>query len=302
MAGRATLPGDVPCEVGIHFGSGVGSSQSLVRLRDRLNQLNLALGGFARIHLVNLLFYERISSNSFVGSKFRLMPHPVAPNPRLSKSDSRRKLGIPVDGRYIGLAGLLDSRKAIGEFLAAFRAASQTASERLLLAGRINESHVRTIRESNQDLVDDGRLILIKGFVSPETYQTVMTALDVVCTPYPGFGGLSSTLLEGVAAGRPILANGYGWSQAIIHRFGLGSTCDVLDHSAFTRAIRAALDKCDQYEETEAIRRLLTFHLPENYAESWVEGIKAIRGLDGQTAHPWSWVVEAVPSNQRGLT
>jgi glycosyltransferase involved in cell wall biosynthesis len=230
------------------------------------------------------------------------MPHPVAPNPRLSKSESRRKLGIPVDGRYIGLAGLLDGRKAISEFLAAFRAASQNANERLLLAGRIDESHLRTIRESHQDLVDTGRVILIKGFVSTETYQTVMTALDVVCTPYPGFGGLSSTLLEGVAAGRPILANAYGWSQAITRRFGLGSTCDVLDHSAFTRTIRAALDKCDQHEETEAIRRLLTFHLPGNYAESWVAGIRAIRGLGAQTAQPWSWVVEAVPFKQRALT
>jgi hypothetical protein len=59
MAGRSTLPKDVPCEVGIHFGSGVGNAQSLVQLRDRLNQLNLTLGGFARVHLVNLLFYER---------------------------------------------------------------------------------------------------------------------------------------------------------------------------------------------------------------------------------------------------
>jgi glycosyltransferase involved in cell wall biosynthesis len=129
-----------------------------------------------------------------------------------------------------------------------------------------------------------------------------MTALDVVCTPYPGFGGLSSTLLEGVAAGRPILAHGYGWTRAIVRRFNLGSTCDVLDHAAFTRAMRAALDHCDEYEETEAIRRLLTFHLPENFAESWVAGIRASRGLAAQPLHPWSWVEEAVPANQRGLT
>ena len=48
----------------------------------------------------------------------------------------------------------IDSRKAIGQFLAAFRAASHSASERLLLAGWISDPHLRTIRESYQDLVD----------------------------------------------------------------------------------------------------------------------------------------------------
>ena len=301
MAGLGALPGRVPCEVGIHFGSGLGNGRSLAGLRDSLNQLNLTLGGFARVHLVNFLFYEGISRGAF-RSRFSLMPHPVAPNPRLSRAASRRKLGIPVDGRYIGLAASLDSRKAIAEFLAAFRAASHTANERLLLAGWISDSHLRTIRESYQDLIDEGRLVLMQGFVSPETYQTVLTALDVVCTPYPGFGGLSSTLLEGVAAGRPILANAYGWSQAIIRRFGVGSTCDVLNHPAFTTAIRSALDRCDQHEETEPIKRLLTFHLPENYAQSWLAGIRAMRGLDAYTARSWSWVLEAVAPNSRTLT
>jgi len=293
MIGRGAMPRRIPCEVGIHFGSGLTDDRS-VRVRDWMNQLNLALGGFARVHLANVLFYEQARSHGF-GRTFTLMPDAVLPNPRLDKAESRRRLGIPADGRYIGLAASLDSRKAIGPMLAAFRAASSSRSERVLLAGRISDAHLKTIQESFQDLVDEERLILIKGFISPETFQTVLTALDVVCTPYPGFGGLSGTVLEAVSAGRPILAHAYGWSKAMVRRFALGWTCDVLDHAAFTGTIRTALDRCDDYTETEAIRRLLRFHLPENFARTWVEGIRSRNRLTNPDAHPWSWVVEAIP-------
>ena len=65
--------------------------------------------------------------------------------------------------------------------------------------------HARMIETACADLVAQGRVIVLRGFQSPETFRTVFSALDVVCTPYPGFSGVSATLLDGVAAGRPIL-------------------------------------------------------------------------------------------------
>jgi glycosyltransferase involved in cell wall biosynthesis len=128
----------------------------------------------------------------------------------------------------------------------------------------------------------------------------VLTALDVVCTPYPAFGGLSSTLLEGVAAGRPILANAYGWSQAIIKRFQLGWTCDVYDHDRFVEAIRTGLDRSTSYRESEATMRLLAFHAPPNFGNVWVQ---RIREHDSSQAasdiRSWSWVLEAIPEERR---
>jgi glycosyltransferase involved in cell wall biosynthesis len=157
------------------------------------------------------------------------------------------------------------------------------------------------IERDHSDLLNEGRLILLNRFVDQATYQDVITALDVVCTPYPRFNGLSSTLLEGVAAGRPILANAQGWSDAVVKRFGLGWTCDVLNHDAFTRAIRTAFDRCDEYTVTPAIERLLAFHAPENFGKIWVAGIRAARGLPSEQPLFWNWVEEALPDSSRRL-
>jgi glycosyltransferase involved in cell wall biosynthesis len=294
LAGLGSIPGRRPCEVGIHLGSGTAVTGTTRRLREWVNQLNLSLTGLTRAHVVNLLFYEQLRSRRLLEGRLVLMPHPVPANPRMDKTLSRRTLGIPENGRYIGLAASLDSRKAIAEFLAAFRAATSRPDERLLLAGWMNGTHRRTIEESYADLIAQGRLIVLDGFQSPETFQTVFSALDVVCTPYPGFSGVSATLLDGVSAGRPILANNFGWSEAIVKRFDLGGTCDVLNHDAFTRAVRAALDRCDEYQESEPVRRLLSFHAPGNFAATWVQGIRAQLGLSQSDVRTWNWVVDSL--------
>lgn len=286
---RGSLPNPVPCEVGIHFGSGRDAGAK-TRFRDLLNGVNLGLSGCKRIHLVNHLFWERVRHIPALGGYFSPVPHPVLPPARVSVVESRNILGVPPDGRYIGLAASLDSRKALNQFIRAFRAATSSPNDRLLLAGWMNDTHLQTIEREHSDLLASGRLILKTGFLDQETYHAAITALDVVCTPYPGFGGLSSTLLEAVGAGRPVLANSYGWCKAIVERFNVGWTCDVLNHEAFTSMIRTALNRCGEYEETEAIRRLLVFHSPDNYVSTWLDGIRQARGLDDAPPRTWEWV------------
>jgi glycosyltransferase involved in cell wall biosynthesis len=295
VVGLGAVPGGRPCEVGIHFGSGRAAVGRSARVRDVLNRLNLSTASVRRVHLVNLLFYEDVRAHHPRDGRFVLMPHPVPHNPRLSRIESRRALGVPEEGRYIGLAASIDSRKAVYEFLTSFRKASRP-NERLLLAGWIAPSHLQKLEESFSDLRAAGKVILIKGFLEPAVFQTVLTALDVVCTPYPQFAGLSSTLLEGVAAGRPILANDFGWSKVIIERFGVGWTCDVTNPDSFATTLRTALDHCDEYQESEATRRLLAFHAPENFAQSWVRGIRETLGHPPVPLRSWDWVTETLES------
>jgi glycosyltransferase involved in cell wall biosynthesis len=289
---RGAVPGRVPCEVGIHFGLGSAAMSAASALKDRLNLLNLAVSGASRIHLVNLLFYQQARNLGALGRRFVLLPHPVSPFDRMNPSEARRRLGVPEDGRYLGLAGSLDSRKAISELIAAFRRATPSARDRLLLAGWMNQAHQRTIEDQHQDLVASGRLIVINRFLDQQTFQAAISALDVVCTPYPRFAGLSSTLLEGVAAGRPILANDYGWSREIVRKFSLGWTCDVLDVPRFAEAIATALARSPEYMETEAVKRLLAFHTPENFGATWCQAIAERQSLPGPSPHSWSWVEE----------
>jgi glycosyltransferase involved in cell wall biosynthesis len=197
---------------------------------------------------------------------------------------------------------MIDRRKAIDELLAAFRS-SAAPDERLLLAGRIHRIHVETITNKYSDLVNKDKLILVNRFLDEAAFRTALTAMDVVCTPCPNFAGLSEMVLQAVAAGRPVLANDYGWSRAMIKRFGLGWTCDVNAPEPFAAALRVALDECADYEESEAVSRLLAFHAPANYAESWLGGIREMMGQPPTSSlKPWSWVLEAVDYGRRVLT
>jgi glycosyltransferase involved in cell wall biosynthesis len=303
VAGQGAVPKRIPCEVGVHFGAGRAAASTLGRLRDRVNLLNLALSGATRIHLVNLLFYEAAKSlTPAARGRFVLMPHPVTVPARLTKADARRALRIPEDGRYIGLAASLDRRKAIPEFVAAFREATRRQpNDRLLLAGWMHPDRERALRQEHADLVQQGRLVLMTGFLEPTVFQKAISALDVVCTPYPGFAGLSATLLEGVAAGRPIITNHFGWCRAIVRRFQLGWTCDVMNHAEFSTTIEEALARSEEYVEPESTRRLLEFHKPSNFGATWVERMAGETGAVAAPPLTWSWVEESLPPDRRHL-
>src|SRR5262249_2194138 len=103
FSGLGTVPGRIPCELGIHFGAASVGPSFRDRARAAPNRRNLGATGATRLHFVNPLFYERLRS---AGRRrgITLMPHPVPPNPRLNKADSRRRLKLPEGGRYIGLA------------------------------------------------------------------------------------------------------------------------------------------------------------------------------------------------------
>lgn len=295
-AGRGGVPGRIPAEVGIHYGYGLAEVGAKNRLKDLIYAQAQRLSPWEKIHYVSLTNYEWIRSlGGSLARRATLLPDPIRASPRYGKAESRRRLDLPAEGRYIGLAALLDRRKAIPEFLAAFRRAAEPG-DRLLLAGRMDPVFARLIETDYQDLIREERLILRGGYFDQTTLDLVLGALDVVCSPYPGFGQLSATMLQGVAAGRPVLVSDFGWMRVMVRRFGFGTTCEVRDPTAFAAAIRSALDQAGDYRETEATRRLLEFHAPANFTESWLEGIRQTLGLPpSATARSWDTVVAALP-------
>ena len=124
--------------------------------------------------------------------------------------------------------------------------------------------------------------------------------MDIVCTPYPGFTDLSSVLLDGLAAGKPILAGNLGWCRMIIERFQAGWLCEISDPASFARAVRTAFDECDGYRPNEAVSRLLAFHTPDNFSASFLAGVREMAGLPpSANVRSWEWVQEALDRGAR---
>lgn len=301
--GRGGLPGSVPGEVGILYALGAGRVTAKDRAKDLFYETSWRLSSWKKFHFNNMLVYESVlAGGGSLARRAALFPHPIPRNPRAGKAESRRLLGLPEDGRYIGLVAVIDRRKAIDRLLEAFKAGTSRPDDRLLLAGPLCTEFATLIERDYADMVKSGRILLIDRFIDIHEADVVHSALDIVCTPYPRFGHVSSALLHGVAAGRPVLANDFGWPRSLVRRFQLGWLCDVLDPEAFTRTIREAFDRCEDYRETEGTRRLLDFHTPENYAESWLVRLREVMGRPASDQHrSWSWVLEGLDPEHRTL-
>jgi len=262
----------------------------------------LRTGVFARLNFVNFLQYEdALCFPPPLAHLARAAGDPVPQPARLSIDAARRELGFEVDGRYVGMVGELDFRKAVPAALAAFRSANLRRSDRFLLAGRLHDAYRRIVREDYRDLVDSGRLIVIDRYLSERELVACFAAIDVHCSAYKQFSGLSSLLLKGVAAGRPVLASDLGWSRAVVNRFRLGRTTSMRVED-FARAMSEALDASAGYREDAAVARLLEFHSVSNFVEGMTESACRLAGKAPSTAvRSWPWVLEALPPDRRDL-
>lgn len=300
IVGRGGLPAAPPAEVGIHYGYGAREASRKDRAKDLFYLVTQHLSTWRKIHFANLLFYERAKAwGGSLARRAELMPAPVPANPRLDKAESRRQLGIPEDGRYIGIAAILDKRKAIDTLLAAFRKAARP-QDRLLLAGRLDSNFARLIDHEYADLVQSDRLIVFNRFVDPPTFQMILSALDVVTTPFPWHWNRSLTMLHAIAAGRPVLSSNVGWMRTMVDRFGFGWTCNVLDTEVLAATIRQALDECGDYRESEPVRKLLRFYSVDNLVIHWLAGIRETMGLaPAEDACSWPTVMKALEDHDR---
>jgi glycosyltransferase involved in cell wall biosynthesis len=254
-------------------------------------------GGWARVHHLNPDDWTSLQS---LGGNFaercHLMADPIEAPCTLSRTEARRKLGIPEDGRYIGCTGLVDRRKGMDRLLRAFQQCEGQlrADDRLLLAGPIQqEIHELLQREYAADF-RRRRVVLIDRHFTVEEIAQAVAALDVVCTPYPKHRHSASIVIRAASHERFVLGNANWWMGRTIREFGLGSTCNVLDESAFAAAIPVSLAASESFHLGEKGRRFAKFHSAENFAAQWRVRLRERLGLPPDpNILAWDWVLAA---------
>ena len=293
-----------PIEAVIHYRCFTAEDNPRERLLSAVQRQLLRTGVFAHLNFVNFLQYEdAVERRLALADMARAAGDPVPQPPRLARSAARQALGLEPHGRYLGMVGALDHRKAVPQALAAFSAARLGRTDRFVLAGKLSAEHARLVRDDYGNLVRNGTLVVLDRFLTDDELAHACAALDVHCSVYTSFSGLSSVTLKSIAAGVPVVVSDQpGWSRATVRRFGIGLTTDLRDIEGFARSLREALDASAGYAETEAVARLLRFHSIANFTEGLVERAGArIGNAPAAPVLPWSWVLEALPPERRSL-
>jgi glycosyltransferase involved in cell wall biosynthesis len=256
-------------------------------------EVSAAAATWDRIHFVNPTMFEAVTRRfPELSCRCDIFPHPVLGFTGTDKLAARDRLGLPSEGRIVGIAAKLDERKAIDALLVAFRNGS-SPGDYLLLAGELSERWHRLIVNEYQDLLSAKRLIVLDRYLENFEFAQIYAALDLVAVPYPDYGLASGTLLEAVIAGRPVISSDFGWLGMMCQRFGLGWTCPMRDQDRFAATMKTALDGAGRYATPPAAQRLIEFHDPANFGRCWVAGVRARIGLPPDPAHrTWSWVLE----------
>lgn len=260
----------IESEVVLLFGKYAYPQHGLVAsLKEKLALLALARGPWNRIHHIMPRAVEAMTSFSpAFAQRARLLPDPVDPPIVMSRVEARRKLGVPEEGRYMGLIGVVEKRKGVNEFLEAFeRALTQLRpTDRALLAGRSTED-VRTLVASRfKGLVDSGRLVFLDRHLDRQDLWAACNASDVVTTPYPSHVYSASTVIRAAAVNRLVLANKIGWMEETVEQYSLGMTCNIADAHLFAAKIVEAMESSDHFAINEGAQRFVQFHTQSQFA------------------------------------
>jgi len=279
---RLALKAGVQIEVGMHRGSFAYPSRTLKERVIRGATLrSLTRAPLQRVQFVDVLAYEWLRDRGHpLAARASVLADPVDPVEDVSKSEARRVLGMPEDGRVIGTSGHLDERKGVDRLLRAFRSADLGDSDRLLLAGRPSPGIRELIAGEFADMVSSGRIVAMTRYLTDEELSATLAACDVVCTCHPAHVGLSNICLRAAAAGRPVLSGDYGWFDRVVGGFGLGWTCRVTDERAFSAAIARALDSAGSFEVGDRAQALLAFHSQANARRTFTASLRDRLGLE----------------------
>jgi D-inositol-3-phosphate glycosyltransferase len=186
----------------------------------------------------------------------------------LTATDARRRLGIGAEEKPILFFGHIAPYKGLEYLVSAFRQALRKRGEyRLIIAGKPKncESYWSQIRQSLEEEVQSGRILLRTDFIPDEETEVYFKAADVFVLPYKHIYQ-SGVLFLGQSFGLPALAADVGSLKEEIVEGETGFIFKPEDSVALANAIERYFQS-DLYRDLERRRRAIRVHATETH--SW---------------------------------
>jgi hypothetical protein len=275
----------------IHYGYPEDADLSFKeKIKQKIYRLSWKYSKWDKLLLVNPVVFECIrNQDSHILNKMHLLPDPVQFGENVDVLEARNRLGIPVDGNYIGFVGMMDHRKAIPELLFGYVNSGAYKTTRLLLAGRLNEDFTKLIESEYQNYVDNQRIILINRHLTSDEIQWGYMAIDVHALLQYRRMNLSANLLKAAVNKKMIIVDNCGYTGMMVRRFNLGFTCNVNNHDSVSETLLKALEFLPNFIASDSINRLAEFHSPDNYAYTIINEAMKAKLLPTRS---WDWVCE----------
>lgn len=289
---RTIKKNNAEVEILLHQGRYLYPKASLAsRLRSWASLKLIAAGPWDRVYHLDDAAYETIrQADRRLAKTAGLLPDPIGKLPMMSQAAARRELGIPEQGRYVAVIGLVERRKGIDKLLAGLRKPELGSTDRLLLAGPIHPDVHTLISEQYADLLSAGRVVMVDRRLTEPEMGIAATAADVVATVYPYHPYTSGVLVVAAAVGRPLLGANTGWIGRSIKRFDLGWTCSPTDQEAIADAVVQSLNAISDYHQPPTAGRFLEFLSDANYNALWTARIRKRLGMQASPdERSWEW-------------
>lgn len=184
---------------------------------------------------------ERLRAEGYPADRIEVIHNGIVPvevPPRLPGTGLRRDLGIPAAAPVVGVVSRLDRLKGLDDFLdAAALVVARHPETRFLIVGGpaagVGEGYEEKLRR-RADRLGLGERVILTGArtdvpeILPELTVSVLPSLTE---------GLSNSLLEAMAAGKPVVATSVGGNPEIVEDGVTGFLVPANDPAALAAAV-----------------------------------------------------------------
>jgi glycosyltransferase involved in cell wall biosynthesis len=193
-------------------------AQEFVDLIFKIYESTISKFVIAQASLIVAIAKQLVSRALHLGAsptKIRVIPHGIDPNiysPNNLGSNIRARFGIEEDDKVIGFVGRLVPLKGIKYLLEALKIINKKMDKvKVLIVGDGPQRRELEIL-INKNLK---RNVIFTGFISKEDLPNIYPALDIFTLPSLT-EGLSNTLLEAMACGKPVITTSVGGNSELV--------------------------------------------------------------------------------------
>jgi len=244
---------------------------------------------WTRLHHLDPLAFNRIDKLSPSSTQYCLIPDIIERRPFIEASHAKQKLGIAADRYLVVCPGAVNAHKGSDTLIDAVLAMDTSIPVQLMLFGK----HSPEIKAKLKDL-DDARVVSVDRFSTPEEFDLLFAAADLISVCYPRHIGSASILLRAAAAGKQVIASDFGWIGWATNKFRLGQACDATSPDAIKDLIQecfASKNESSSGQQLSLAEHFVNYHSVSNHLAHWTRLYRQLHGLPQPQYTPFADVL-----------